>query len=322
MQISIIIPTYNRVNDLEEVLGSILEQTELPKEVIIVDDSDRDETKNLITQIENAFKRKNITLEYIRNKRGKSLTIARNTGIEYSKSGIVLFLDDDVILGSNYIKEILRVYKERPDALGVQGYELNKASISKTANIIGKILFGWHIEKNKCRVLPSGSPTYPYLPDKIISCQWLSGTNQSYKREVLQDFKYDENLKRYSYCEDIDLSYRVYKTHPNSLYMTPYAKLMHKCSQTGRLPKKHLVYMHKIYTFYLVYKDIDQTLKNKLILLWNTAGFLIVGLIGLILKPTKIRLLNVKYTFDAYILCIKHLKEIKKGDLEFFNKTL
>lgn len=40
MQVSIIIPTYNRVKALDECLDSIISQIILPKEVIIVDDSD------------------------------------------------------------------------------------------------------------------------------------------------------------------------------------------------------------------------------------------------------------------------------------------
>jgi glycosyltransferase involved in cell wall biosynthesis len=107
MQVSVIIPTYNRQKDLKTCLNSILIQTKLPKEVIIVDDSDNDKIENLITEENGIFENKNIDLRYIRNKRGKSLTIARNVGIDNSTGDVVLFLDDDVILDKDYIKEQL-----------------------------------------------------------------------------------------------------------------------------------------------------------------------------------------------------------------------
>ena len=321
MQVSVVIPTYNRVKALDECLGSIISQTILPKEVIIVDDSDNDVIEILIGHRNHEFEEKKIFLKYIRNKKEKSLTIARNVGIENATGDVILFLDDDVILDENYINEILRVYEEYPNALGVQGYITN-TNFSKIRNSIKKLLFYSHNETNKCRVLPSTYTTYPYLLSRIITCQWLSGSNQSYKKSVLENFKYDENLKRYSYKEDVDLSYRIYKQYLDSLYITPYARLIHNVSQEERLPNKTLIYMQQIYPLYFFYKNIDQNFRNKLIFLWNKIGYLIVSIGELILGHSKEKFLKFKYLIKAYLICMKHIKEIKKGDLEFFNKGL
>jgi GT2 family glycosyltransferase len=325
MQVSIIIPTYNRVNDLEETLDSIIIQTTLPKEIIIVDDSDNDEIETLVEHRKNEFRGGEIFLKYIRNEKEKSLTIARNIGIEKSIGDVILFLDDDVVLDKNYISEILRIYKDYPNALGVQGY-ITYIVTSKFLNIINKILFRGYFEKAKCRILPSGYSTYPYLLDKVVTCQWLSGANHSYRRELLQRFRYDGNLKRYSYVEDADLSYRVYKKYLNSLYITPYARLIHKASEEGKLPNKTAIQMKQIYTLYFFYKHIDQSIMNKMIVIWSRIGYLIritsISILSLIIRGSKSGLVTAKYTISAYITCMKHLNEIKKGDLEFFNKRL
>lgn len=42
MKLSIVIPTYNREKDLIECIKSIAQQTLIPQEVIIVDQSDKD----------------------------------------------------------------------------------------------------------------------------------------------------------------------------------------------------------------------------------------------------------------------------------------
>ena len=47
MKVSIIIPTLNRTKDLEIAFNSILELSILPYEIIIVDQSDNEETKHL-----------------------------------------------------------------------------------------------------------------------------------------------------------------------------------------------------------------------------------------------------------------------------------
>lgn len=325
MQVTTIIPTYNRVKEIEETLNSLIIQTTLPKEIIIVDDSDDDKIENLIEYRKKEFEEKEIILKYIRNKKEKSLTIARNVGIENAVGDIILFLDDDVDLDKDYIKEILKVYEKYPNALCVQGYITN-VKFSKFWNRIHKILFSGYLEKNKCKVLPSTYTIYPYPLDKIISCEYLSGSNQSFKQEVFQNFKYNENLKRYSYKEDVDFSYNVFKKYPNSLYITPYAKLIHKVSEEGRLPNKMAIQMMQIYTFYFFYKNIDQTLKNKLIFLWNRIGYLTVNLLisigSFIKRRSKSGLIEVKYAVGGYVKCLRNLQKIKKGDLEFFNKEI
>lgn len=318
MQVSIIIPTYNRVKDLEETLDSIIIQTKLPGEVIIVDNGNNIETENLVKRRKEDFKKRNVILKYIRSKEN-SLTVAKNIGVKYSTGDIIFFLDDDVILANEYIREILKVYDEKPAALGVQGYITNR-EIYK--DIFSDIFFFGHSEPNKNRLLPSMMNVHAGPLNKVINCEWMCGGVSSYKRGIFEKYKFDENLKRVSSGEDEDFSNRIFKEYPNALYQTPYAKLTHKISPAGRLPRKESVHMREVYSSYLFYKDIDQTLKNKLIFLWNKAGILVWDTISLILKPSKSKLLKLRYTINAYILCIRHMNEIKKGNLDFFNEWL
>ena len=324
MQVSIVIPTYNRMKDVDECLDSVIVQTILPKEVIIVDDSEDNEIENFIEQRKYEFKEKDIVLRYIRNKRERSLTIARNIGIENATGNIILFLDSDVIIDEDYIKEILKIYKENPDAFGVQGLiqrKKEKRVILTFIDIFNKLFYIYLDEKNKCRLLPSLGVSFPSFVDEVINCEWLSGANQAYKKEILEEFNFDENLKKYSQGEDIDMSYRIFKKYPRSLFMTPDAKFIDKGSQEGRIPKTELIYMDEIYLLYLFYKNIDQNLKNKLIYLWSRIGRIIFNIIFSFLK-SKSKHTEIKYRIGAPFYCMKHIREIKEGDLEFFNNRL
>lgn len=325
MDVSIVIPTYHRRNDVDECLDSIIYQTNQPKEVIIVDNTPNDEIENLTGRRKKEFTKKNIILEYLRNLRENSHTIAQNIGIGHATGDIILFLDSDVILDKNYIKEILKIYKEKPNALGVQGFIQNQKKergfIGKLSRIYDRIFFIRLDEKNNFRLLPSYGVSWPSCVDEVINCEWLSGANNSYRKEILETFKWDENLKKIGFCDE-DLPYRIFKKYPNSLFMTPHAKLIHKGSKEGRNPKKELVYMEEIYYLYLFYKNIEQTLKNKLIYLWSRAGRLLFRIIRFALKPSKLELVELKYKFGAIFYCVKHVKEIKKEILDFFNKGL
>jgi GT2 family glycosyltransferase len=325
---SVIIPTYNRIAELVDVLDSLLKQTKLITEIIIVDDSDGSNIEQLSNDMNSVFAEKNVELKYIRNNRGKSLTIARNIGIAAAISDIVLFLDDDVILDENYLMEILRIYNEYPDAFGVQGfiqnaYTVNENRIIERLRILYHKLFYFSFNyKNKSEVLPSTNTLYPTHLSDVITCEWLSGANQSYRKKIFEEFAFDENLRRYSFKEDVDFSYRIHKKYPNSLYMTPYAKLIHKVSNTSRLPKKDLILMKQIYSLYFFYKNITSSYTNKLIFLWCQFGYLIRNICNFIFKPSYPSYLRLRYFIDACIVSIIHSKEIKKGNLEFFNNTL
>lgn len=328
MDISIIIPTYNREKDLKDTLRGILKQTKMPKEIIVVDDSDNDRTKELIKGIRNDFLSKRVILIYVRNKRGKSSAIARNLGAELSTGEIILFLDDDVVLDNKYIEEILKTYKKYPNAIGVQGFvkeksldKLRCSACARLHNSLQRAFFLFFWENNRCRILPSGEGTYPYQLSDVTNCQWLSGTNQNLKKETFLRFRFDENLKRYSLKEDMDLSYRIYKKYPTSLYITPFATLYHKESRTSRLDDETKIYMRNIYGVYFFYRNIRQTPLNKLIFIWSRIGSLIIsfsGALALMKKKPRSELRKIHYLTESYIYTLKHLKEIKNGKIQFF----
>lgn len=320
MRISIIITTYKRRKDLQECLKSILFQTYLPREILIVDNGSDEKTERLIKENLGELERKNVLLKYLKNDKENSLTVAKNIGVKNTTGDIVLFLDDDVILDEDYLREILKVYEKYPDVVGVEGH-IKKTKPAKIRNTIYNLFFLYHLKKNECKVLPSACVTYPYPLTKIISCQWLSGVS-SYKIQIFKDFKFDEKLKKYSDGEDLEFSYRVFKKYPGSLYITPYAKLVHKTSLKGRILGKELIEMREVYGLYLFYKLLAPTFKNKLIYFWSRIGRLIITLARAVTKRPQGILAELRYLMAAYYLCLSHIEEIKHGKLEFFNRTL
>jgi len=91
MRYSVIIPTYNYAKYLPESLGSALNQTAPPFEIIVVDGGSTDNTPDVIKSYVSDSR-----IKYIRTE-NRGVSAARNTGIQLSKSELIAFLDADDI---------------------------------------------------------------------------------------------------------------------------------------------------------------------------------------------------------------------------------
>ncbi|MBC7912555.1 MAG: glycosyltransferase [Pyrinomonadaceae bacterium] len=90
VEISVIICTRNRSEQLDLCLKSLLAQTSIPQEIIVVDNNPADDsTKNVVEKYHGVI--------YYKEPR-KGLDIARNTGAKKASLPIVAYVDDDVHL--------------------------------------------------------------------------------------------------------------------------------------------------------------------------------------------------------------------------------
>jgi glycosyltransferase involved in cell wall biosynthesis len=321
MKVSVVIPTYNRTEDLGACLDSILAQILMPYEIFVIDNASNNNTENLIGRRKENFIKEQCLLNYIPNPKN-SLSVARNLGAKQTSGDIVIFLDDDVILGNEYVSEICKVYKEYPEALGVQGYIVPDHFRLNVRDFFYKIFYLYHLEHNGCRALPSVSTTYPIALDRVMKCEWLSGANHSYRRRVLEEFNHDENLMKYSEGEDLEFSHRVYSRYPGTLFITPLAMLQHNASASGRTLGKELIYMQEIYALYLFFKVFGSSFRNNRIYIWSRIGRIIIMIIQSIKNRATDHFIELRYLLEAYSLCIKRFRDIKRGNLEFFSNTL
>lgn len=103
---SVIIPSYNRVDSLRRILGLLTQQTfpAICFEVILIDDGSTDSTPSIQQEV---FP---FRLKYYRqNNQGEHL--ARNLGAEKGEGRILIFLDDDIIVGRDYIATLIQTHE-------------------------------------------------------------------------------------------------------------------------------------------------------------------------------------------------------------------
>jgi glycosyltransferase involved in cell wall biosynthesis len=187
MQISVIIPTYNRYELLKRALSSVQAQTYKPKEVIVVDDGSTDNTSQ-IKVILNSLEKLGINTKYIYQKNA-GVSSARNTGIKHSTSSYVAFLDSDDEWHKNKLAKQTEYHKQNPDILlsytdEIWLREKKEIKVPKKFQKIGDDIFRENLEY--CNIAPSSV------------CLHV---------EILKEVGlFDEDLE---VCEDYDLWLRI-----------------------------------------------------------------------------------------------------------------
>lgn len=103
--ISILIVTKNRPKKLYSAIYSITQQSELPHEVLIVDQSSNNESKVIVQNF------KDLNIKYFQqNIQNKS--VGANFGIGKVTGSIIAFTDDDCVLSKNWVKVINQKFSE------------------------------------------------------------------------------------------------------------------------------------------------------------------------------------------------------------------
>ena len=328
-RVSVVIPTFNRADDLSQALNAIVSQSIVPFEVIVVDDSLDDKTKKLLEAMSGAFSDRGSTLRYVKNPRERGVGISRNVGIETAQGDIVQFTDDDVILQPGFFETVLKVYRNHPDAVGVQGHLIidpEAYNPDSMYNTLRKMFCLSYTTHRGCRVLRSFKTTYPVKGKGADPCEWMSGCSQSFRREALGDIRNDERMKRYSAGDDLDISYNVWRHSGGRLYLSFDARVLHKEAQIARSSSNRMLYIDSIYSYYLFRKNVPRSVLSSAAYYWSRLGQLMLNLFEQVRGPSgpgrAVGRLQLKHLFRAQILWLSKRKEIAAGELSFFDEYL
>jgi len=190
IDVSVVVPTRDRPQALVKCIESVGRQTRPPSEVIVVDDGGTSEVGD--TDLSGALDT-DTAFERIASNGVPSSSTARNTGIEASTGDVVLFLDDDVVLGETYLEELVISY-ERNDSeqlAGIGGFD-NVPNGPSTLECLFNRLF--YLGTDTWRINEAGMqyPIGKRKPDltDVTRSDWLPTNNASFKRSVLKSYRF------------------------------------------------------------------------------------------------------------------------------------
>ncbi|RKR10956.1 GT2 family glycosyltransferase [Flavobacterium sp. 90] len=257
MKFSLIVCTYLRPDSLTALLQSVQNQSLYPDEILIVDGSTDDRTKNALNQ----FHFKNINY-FLVSDENRGLTKQRNFGVSKvaSDSEIVCFLDDDTVLEEDYFSEILQTFHTNPDVIGVGGVAINeykwKPQIENVFyNPKKYYLFEGYAYKEGLRNVirnyfglasnlgPGKMPEYSHgktcgfpLTGKTYEVDLLIGMSMSFRKSVFDKINFSRFFEGYGLYEDADFSVRALQYGKNVINTK--ANLSHFHAESGR-PNKY-----------------------------------------------------------------------------------
>ena len=111
--ITVIIPLYNKEQEVERTLRSVIEQSLAPHEIIVIDDGSTDRSAAIVEEIIKQHPDTGIRLIRQPN---RGVSAARNRGIQEAQTEYVALLDADDCWLSGYIAEVCRLMEYYPAA--------------------------------------------------------------------------------------------------------------------------------------------------------------------------------------------------------------
>ena len=187
LSLSIIIPVYNRPQEIDELLNSLLfQEYNNPFEIVIVEDGSTETCKEIVS----VYQQK-LNIQYIfQENTGPGL--ARNNGMKQAKGDYFILLDSDVILPKNYLKIVTETLEHNftdvfaaPDKSHHSFTEIQKAiNYSMTS-----VLTTGGLRNNK------GNQSFQ-----------LRSFNMGLSKKA---FELSKGFSKQNYGEDIDLSFRI-----------------------------------------------------------------------------------------------------------------
>ena len=144
--ISVIIPLYNSSDYIKKCIESVINQTYLNIEIIIVDDFSQDDSILKIKTL------KDCRIKIISHKTNKGTAAARNTGIKAARGEFVIFLDSDDYVDSDLVIKCIQEQQKN----NVDCVVYNRLKVNDLGNSIEPYVSEWDDKfygnkiENKC----------------------------------------------------------------------------------------------------------------------------------------------------------------------------
>jgi glycosyltransferase involved in cell wall biosynthesis len=208
--VSIIIPTFNRPDDLACVLPYYINQNEV-LEIIIVDDGSDLSYEKVISKYRNP---NGISIVYHKNEHNLGAGASRNVGLNLAVGKYILWGEDDAFIADDYVSTLKSKIYDKEIVLGSIYYgihptmsESERQSIIQMQQKSGKALFDYKLMEGYYRL----------KTDEDIRIPWGHALLMA-KKEAYDNVAYYEGYKVNGYREETDAQIQMAEHGYNIIY--------------------------------------------------------------------------------------------------------
>ncbi len=312
-KICFVIVTKDRPAELFRLLQSLDSQRYQPDTVIIVDAGNKP-IENLLT------KAPGLNIHYLKSPIA-SATRQRNIGIGIVTPEVALlgFLDDDIVLETDALVKMMEFWEGADKDVAGAAFNIVNSPVIQLSGF--KFLpltrrLGLYSEE-KGRVLSSGFHTGIGRVSHAIQTQWLYSGATVWRRNIFNEFKFDEWFVGYSYLEDLDFSYSVGKKY--KLFVLAEPKCSHftarKDEESGYLFGRKEVFNR----IYFVRKNKELSLLKCYLSLFIRMFISLINVFSRKWKNYLQRILGnfVEIIKNTYSIIFSGTKKIRRGEQLF-----
>lgn len=266
VDVSVVIPTYNRSGMLRNAVESVLAQESQKFEIVIVNNNSQDDTETIARALVQEHPGK---VHYVME-REQGNAHARNRGVQTARGRIIAFIDDDVTVERDWLASLKNILDKREELSFVGG----------------RVLPQWSGPPPSWLTQDHWSPLalLDYGPDELIiggnSPRGLLTANIAFRRVVFDEVgAFSPHLQRVKNMigsmEDTEFLLRVCRSGRQGLYSPQ--MIARAPVEVERLSKTYHRRWHTGHGhFYAVMRDPD----------WERSSFRLAGVPGHLYKQT------------------------------------
>jgi len=296
MNVSVVIPTRNRPECLDDLLASLAGQTFPLAEVIVVDSSDEPRSEEELRQ-----RHPSLPMTYLCSE--ASVCVQRNLGIRQTTSPLVFVCDDDMVVPPDYVAKLRDYMVQHADVAAVSGLvvepgqttdHLSQYPVASVGELFFHFVFQlsvWgeidHLQPSWLGRLPFAllRRYYTWRNNGLSAAGWPEITRferpafrtrvwglgaSILRREWLGEQPYDEIFDRHGIGDNFDLCLRLPGKRPVAVLTEAWVE--HKKSTLNRLPSQVSHYRRTLSLHYFLSRYPAFSRRHRLAFLWSLVG--------------------------------------------------